>query len=53
MSIGIQTEGQSPDSIKSMAVKAFSRAKLSGKISAVDIGAGRGDLVPFILPHIS
>jgi len=52
MKIGIQTEGQSSDSIKTMAWRAFSELGLPSTIHAVDIGAGRGDLEKIILPHV-
>ncbi len=51
MKIGIQTQGQSSDSIKKMALKAFLQVEFTRSIQIADIGAGRGDIVPFILPY--
>lgn len=52
MAVGIQVDGQSPDSIKKMALAAFSRLRLPVDILAADIGSGRGDLEQVILPFV-
>ncbi|MBN8836633.1 MAG: class I SAM-dependent methyltransferase [Sphingobacteriia bacterium] len=46
--IGIQKEGQSPDSIKRMALAAFKELNLPGNLYVADIGAGKGELLHYI-----
>lgn len=51
MKLGVQVEGKSPDSIKEMAVKAFRSVGLK-QIEVADVGSGKGNLIPFILPDV-
>ena len=48
--IGKQTEGESPYSIKEMAVRALLSLKKSNFKTIADIGAGRGELTHLLLP---
>lgn len=49
--LGIQVDGQSPYSIKKMALQSFLDLNLNGDLDFADIGAGKGELIQFISPY--
>ena len=51
MKVGIQSNGESPDSIKKMALKAFLSKYQNNVLDVADIGAGKGELYQFVGPY--